>query len=298
MKKFCMFFVFLATLSLTFLSCSQEPPTNVVDVTAKDYYFHVSDSLKSGWTTFRFHNKGMAHHFFLLTLLPDSIKFNRYLEDVAPAFGSTWDSIRAGMSKSDAAALLGSRIPSWYASSKVMGGVGLIAPGKTTETTLRLEPGNYVMECYVKTKEGVFHGALGMIRPLTVLNEDSGMKEPDNANVELFLTNYKIESKGKLSPGKNRVAVHFKEQPEYGLGNDVHLVRLTDSTDLDKVIKWMDWMNINGLRSPAPAEFLGGTQEMPVGYTSYFTVNLESGKYAWISESGADKGMVKEFTVE
>jgi hypothetical protein len=60
----------------------------------------------------------------------------------------------------------------------------------------------------------------------------------------------------------------------------------------------MNWMNINGLRAPAPVEFLGGTQEMPVGYTSYFTVNLEPGRYAFISESAADKGMVEEFIVE
>ena len=41
-----------------------------------------------------------------------------------------------------------------------------------------------------------------------------------------------------------------------------------------------------------------GTQEMPVGHTAYFTVELESGRYAWISESTAALGMVKEFTVK
>jgi len=35
-----------------------------------------------------------------------------------------------------------------------------------------------------------------------------------------------------------------------------------------------------------------------VGYTAYFTVTLEPGRYAWISESSAALGMVKEFTVE
>ena len=57
-------------------------------------------------------------------------------------------------------------------------------------------------------------------------------------------------------------------------------------------------MNINGLRSPAPAEFLGGTQEMPAGNTSYFYIELTPGRYAWISEINADKGMVKEFRID
>jgi hypothetical protein len=75
-------------------------------------------------------------------------------------------------------------------------------------------------------------------------------------------------------------------------------VKLNDNTNINDVIQWMNWMNIDGLRAPAPAEFLGGTQEMPVGYTAYFTVKVEPGNYAWISESGADKGMVNQFTVE
>jgi hypothetical protein len=73
---------------------------------------------------------------------------------------------------------------------------------------------------------------------------------------------------------------------------------MNDTTDIDEVIFWLDWMNIKGLESPAPVEFLGGTQEMPVGYTSYFTVDLVPGNYAWISESSAAKGMVEMFSVK
>ncbi len=94
------------------------------------------------------------------------------------------------------------------------------------------------------------------------------------------------------------MAVHFDEHPAAGLGNDVHVVRLEPDTDLDPVMEWMDWLNLNGLRAPAPARFVGGAQEMPVGHTAYFTVELEPGRYAWITETAAARGMVKEFTVE
>jgi hypothetical protein len=54
---------------------------------------------------------------------------------------------------------------------------------------------------------------------------------------------------------------------------------------------------MRGRWEAAPAEFLGGVQEMPVGTTAYFTVDLEPGLYTWIAESSADKGMVNEFFV-
>ena len=290
---------YLAVLLLiTFISCSSEPPSNVVDVTAKDYYFYVHDSIPSGWTTFHFNNEGHATHFFFLTLLPDSIPFERYHKEVLPPFVTAMDSLEAGESKANAGALLGHLLPKWYASAKVMGGSGLTAPGNSSQTTIKLVPGTYSMECYVKTEDGKFHSELGMIRPITVTNQVSKMQEPNNVDVELTLSNQGIESNGNPSSGKNKIAVHFKEQPKFGLGYDIHLVRLNNDTDMDKIISWMDWMNIGGLRTPAPAEFLGGTQEMPERYTSYFTVNLEPGNYAWISETGANNGMIKKFSIK
>ncbi|GBD91165.1 hypothetical protein BMS3Abin04_01891 [bacterium BMS3Abin04] len=57
-------------------------------------------------------------------------------------------------------------------------------------------------------------------------------------------------------------------------------------------------MNIKGFESPASVEFLGGYQEMPVDYTCCFQVDLEKGKYAWIAESGAGRGLIKEFNID
>jgi hypothetical protein len=295
--KLIKYLTLIIFLSVILVSCSKEPAKNVVDVTAKDYYFYMSDSIPSGWTTFRFNNEGHATHFFFLTLLPDSISFERYHSVLLPLFVTAMDSLKAGATKAEAGAFLGKQLPQWYGSVKVMGGAGLTAPGKSSQTTLKLEPGTYAMECYVKTEDGKFHSELGMIRPLTVTNEVSKMIEPGNADIEIGLYKDRIESKGDLSSGQHIVAVHFKEQPEFGLGNDVHLVRLKDDTDMEELKSWMDWMNLNGLRTPAPAEFLGGSQEMPAGYTSYFSVDLQPGNYAWISEPSAERGMIKEFTI-
>jgi len=278
-------------------SCDTSTNENVVNVIARDFNFEVVDEIPSGWTTFQFKNLGHADHFFLLNLLPDTISFETYHNEVTRPFDVVFDSLKAGKSKAEAIGMLIEMIPGWYFTSvKQMGGTGIIAAGKTTQVTLKLTPGTYVMECYIK-EQGVFHTALGMIRSITVREEASNL-EPPKVDMDITLTNYKIETKGEIKIGKNTIAVHFKEHPELGLGNDVHLIRMNDTTDIDKVILWLDWMNIKGLESPAPVEFLGGAQEMPIGYTAYFTADLVPGNYAWISESSAAKGMVEMFTVK
>lgn len=298
MKRLFFSLSFLFTIVLLIAGCSKKSDTHVVEVTAKDYSFHSKDTIPSGWTTFRFNNEGHAHHFFFLTLLPEKVTFHDYINDLSPAFDTVWDSLQSGMDKAQAGALLGKLVPAWSANAKVMGGAGIIAPGKSEVTTIKLVPGNYVMECYIKTEDGRFHGNLGMIKPIFVTEENSVTEVPSDVNYDITLSSNNIETNGNMSQGLNTVAVHFKEQPQFGPGNDIHVVRLLNDTNLDTVINWMDWMNINGMRTPSPAVFYGGTQDMPAGYTSYFTVDLDPGRYAFISETARDRSMVREFTVQ
>lgn len=162
---------------------------------------------------------------------------------------------------------------------------------------MKLDPGTYVMECYVKAPDGTFHASLGMARSILVRREPS-RGSPPTADVDVTLSNDEIAGPEAVTPGEHTVAVHYQEHPQGGLGNDLHLVRLGQETSLEEIASWMDWMEVGGLRAPAPAEFLGGAQEMPVGYTAYFTVDVEPGRYAWISESPAEGGMVRVVTVE
>lgn len=271
----------------------------IVDVIARDFTFEAPDEIPSGWVTFRMKNGGMMPHFILLNQIPDDISFEQYRQSVTPVFDKVWYGVRDGKTdQAQALTNLVAALPEWYFTSvKQMGGTGIADGSVTTETTMKLEPGSYVMECYIKTDDGIFHTTLGMIRPITVTEKESGASPP-KADIELTLSNYKIAVTGRTNAGSHTVAVHFKEHPQYGLGNDVHLVRLAADTELDTVVQWMNWLNMDGLRTPAPAQFLGGTQEMPIGNTAYFTAVLEPGRYAWIAESSAHLGMVQEFLVE
>ncbi len=270
----------------------------IVDYVARDYAFTGPTEIPSGWVTMRMANEGLEHHFIFLTLLPEDRTIEDYANDVGVPFGSVWDQLRTGaVDKAGAGAMLGEMLPEWYASAVSMGGPGLVAPGRVGQATMRLRPGNYVMECYVKTADGEFHVALGMAIPLTVTEEDSGARPPKaDLAVTLYADDMVVE--GAPAAGQQTVAVNFDEHPEFGLGNDVHVVRLEDGADLNEIIEWMDWMNVDGLRALSPAAFVGGIHEMPAGSTAFFTVELEPGHYAWIAESGAARGMVQEFTIE
>lgn len=269
---------------------------NVVQVTARDFAFEAPQEVPSGWTTLRMENAGEQHHFLVLWRLPDGKTFQDYIDEVIPPFDTLVEAYDAGeLDRDELMAGLGAALPEWFASVEGMGGPGLTAPGMTSETTVHLEPGSYVMECYVRTPDGRFHGALGMFRPITVTDASSGTAEPE-ADLEMTLSNYEIATTGELTPGRHSVRVDVAEMPEGLLGHDVHVARLDEGTSLDQVAGWMDW--IDAFRDPPPATFIGGAEQVPPGHTSYFTVDLEPGRYAWVSEGYAAMGMVQEFTVE
>lgn len=268
-----------------------------VDVVAVDYSFQAPDSIPPGWTTLRLENRGREPHFVILWKLPEGKTLADYGRDVGPAFDQAYAALQEGQGKAEAGALLGGLLPDWYAGVEPRGGVGLLSPGRAARATVELEPGTYVLECYVKTPAGVFHAALGMAHQLVVAGPaaDAG---PPVAEGEITLANDGITAPDTVPAGERTLAVHFATQPEVGLGNDVHVVRLEAGMDPGAVIPWMDWMNLDGLRSPAPATFVGGAQEMPVGRTEYFTVDLEPGRYAWIGEAPEEAPKVRPFVVE
>jgi hypothetical protein len=277
---------------------------SVVEVTARGLTLEAPDQIPSGWITFRFKNESNMVHFGILERMPEGIGVDEQQKQVAPVFQDGMNLLNAG--QPEAAQAKFGQLPAWFGQVVFMGGPGLTSPGRTSEATVRLEPGTYLMECYVKTG-GVFHSfnpnpsAYGMIHQFTVTTQPSGAPEPA-ATIEIAISGKRgIEIKGTPAPGLRTVAVHFEDQMlhENFAGHDVHLARLADGVDLDTLAAWMDWTRPHGLETPAPAEFLGGIQEMPAGETGYATVALEPGRYAWIAEvPNPDKnGMLKTFTV-
>lgn len=297
----CTVLLIIATISMgrtapAFAQAAEAADPGVVQITATDYAFRMPDAIPSGWTTLRFVNDAEEAHFVLMSKLPEGKSMDDY-EMLQYDFSQVWEALLSGEAdQAKAYEMLGAAIPEWFPQLQFAGGPGFLAPGRVSEMTLQLEPGNYALECYMKTEDGEIHYMEGMVRPLTVTDEDSG-GSPPAADIHITLSNFKMDVEGALTSGKHSISVHVKENPEEGFGHNAQLVRLDADTDVNDVVAWMDWFDVNGMRMPAPAEFIGGVQVMPAGNTAYFTAELEPGRYGFVSEYTAHQGVLHEFTV-
>lgn len=263
---------------------SQNP--NKVLIRSEGMNFIAPDEIKSGWNTFRYENGTGNPHFFVIEKLPEGKTVEDSKAEVAPLFQEGMDLITEG--KFDEAMAVFFSLPAWYWEVVLQGGPGLVSPGMAAESMVYMTPGNYVIECYLKTPNGVFHSSIGMAKGIHVTEESTSIREPKPSLRINISSNSGIELSGKLRPGHHEVAVYYEDQAVYGnfVGHDVHLVRLSSSADLVALNNWMNWIDPAQFKTPAPegVEFLGGMQELPAGGTGYFSVNLTPGTYALISE--------------
>ncbi|MDZ7659109.1 hypothetical protein [Fodinibius sp.] len=327
--------IFTLTLVLSFIglltACNDTGSSNknIVEVTAvheaednKHLFKMNTHKIPSGWTTFEFNNASGFDHFFLIwqvpmegieaaetadqTLLdywfqsitePFQMEFNPYIEDEID-FDTFTNNLVASISD---------KAP-WFfdPGAKTMGGPGFTAAGMKSKTTVHLEPGEYIVECYVKNEDEIFHSYIGMLEHLQVTEEESGIKEPNPTSTLTISSTEGIQFDEQLNEGKHIFEIHFKDQQSYAhlQGHNVQLVKLSNNEDmelLDSLSTWMDWRQAGSLvnRAPKGAEFWGGTMEMTEGSTAYFHVNLLPGDYAWIAEvpDPAEHNMLKTFTI-
>lgn len=277
---------------------------NTVDIIARGLTFHAPDEISSGWNTLRFINESGMEHFALLERLPEGISLSDQQSQVAPIFQQGMDLLNAG--DGDAAMAKFGELPAWFGDIVFLGGPGFLSPGRTAEATLFIEPGTYLIECYVKTN-GIFHSynpdpnVFGMVHRFEV-TEDGNITVAPPASLEVKVSSENgFELSGTPVIGKNAVKVRFVDQIVYEnfVGHDVHIAKVPEDFSAEALVTWMNWTLAEGLETPAPVSFVGGINEMPGGTTAYFTVDLEPGTYAWIAEvPDADKkGMLELFTV-
>lgn len=259
------------------------------------------DKIPAGWTTFRFVNASGFTHFATIERLPSGIGVEQY-KHAAGIYQKFMDLVNAG--KQDVAMKVMDSLPEWAHNMINVGGVGLTAPGHTAQETVYLKPGNYMVECYVKT-DGVFHSYASpshppMIHPIKVIASDSNAMPPtEDVRVTVSSENG-MQLEGTPVAGEQTFAVFFKKQDKNLMGPDVHLFRIQKDTDIDAANAWVNAVAPDGMETPSPVEFLGGTEELKTGGTAYFTVTLKPGRYALISEvpNPRGKGLLATFDVQ
>lgn len=275
---------------------------NTIKVITQSMEFQSADTISSGWNTFEYANQSSETHFILFDKYPEGKYFEDTKKEVLPPFDAGMAFLNEGNAEEAMAAF--GKLPEWYGEVVLSGGTGLISPGGTAISTINLDPGYYVMECYVKMPNGQFHVSMGMAKAIIVTNQDSGNEEPEG-NFEIAISSTSgIVFEDSLSKGQYTFEVNFIDQikHEHFMEHDVNLVRLTENANLEELESWMNWTDPKGLITPAPegVTFLGGVNDMPAGSKGYFEVELTPGRYAFISEvpNSLSKNMLKEFVIQ
>jgi uncharacterized cupredoxin-like copper-binding protein len=251
---------------------SYDPTTRTITVIAKDFTFEAPDSVPAGWTTFRMLNEsGNIHHVQLVRL--DS--------------GKTLADMQAAMKG-------GPPGPKWMVE---VGGPNAPNPNGESNATIELEPGNYVMLCFVDIPDKTPHFMKGMVRPLTV-TAATGPSAAPVADLVVAMSDYAFTVKsGALSSGKHVVQV-VNDGPQ---GHELELLKLAPGKTAKDFIAWTAKPE-----GPPPADAIGGVVGLAKGGSGFFNVELSSGTYALVcfipdaknGKAHYEHGMIKEFSVQ
>lgn len=274
---------------------------NVVEVVTNTMDFQIPDTLKSGWTTFKYKNKSKETHFFIFEKMPEGITMENYENELVPPFKAAFNHLLND--ETEKAMQEFEKIPAWWNDVKLGGGVGLISPKSVAESTIYMRPGTYIMECYIRMPNGMPHAFYGMMKEILVTDEKNNNKEPFSNHQISISSEEGITFQDSLKAGEYQLAVTFKDQKQYEtlLGHDINLVRLDTISRLDTLSNWIDAANIKAFRTPIPEglTFLGGVEDLEEGETGYFKTMLNKGTYVLISEipNAVERNMYKTFIV-
>jgi uncharacterized cupredoxin-like copper-binding protein len=259
---------------------SFDPATHVAVVHTKDFAFDAPDSISAGWTTFHLVNDGPnLHHVQIVRL--DSGK-------TAADFGAAMEA----SAKSHAPP------PSWLVFA---GGPNAPSPKTEADAMLNMQPGNYVLICFVDIPGHVPHFTKGMIRPLKVTPAAGAAASEPTSDLTVTLADYSFTTDGTPTAGKHTIKVVNKgPQP-----HEVELVRFAPGKTMKDANEFMEKVYAGKADGPPPFEALGGIASEIPGTTEYFTADLTPASYAFLcfvpdakdGKAHLEHGMIKEFKV-
>ncbi len=273
---------------------AENPVPTKIQISSNTLDIIMPDTLSAGLNHLVYQNKSDMTHFLLFNKVPDSISIREYSQQLTKPFQEVMDAISNNQEPPN-------NFPAWLGDMVNMGGVGLTSAGQTSESYVNFTPGNYIVECYIKS-DGIFHSSSGMLKQIRVVDQVNEASEP-TANITVNVDSSGLTLQGELVPQAGNVCFKISHGVSKLFPNftrpDVHLVKITEGASLEALEEYMDWTTVNGMVSNAPVVFLGGVQEMPEGSTSYFRQYLSPGKYILIGEvpTPRSNGFYYEFEI-
>lgn len=248
---------------------AQEVRPAEVAFTATEYAFAGPDTIQSGPNVIRLVNHGTeAHHMSMFRL----------------------DSAHTVQ---DMMALPPNAKPSWIVE---VGGPNAAMPGDSVRATLNLEPGNYVMMCFIPGPDGKPHFMKGMVRPLTVVAATGPVAAEPSADVVITLKDYGFDIAPAIGAGRKTIRIN-NDGPQ---SHELVLVRMQPGKTAQDFVNWT-----NSMQGPPPGEIINGITGLSPGQHGFVTNNYTPGTYALIcfvpdakdGKSHYTYGMIQDISV-
>jgi hypothetical protein len=251
------------------LAVADEP--GVVAVTMTDFSFAADDAeVPAGAVTFRVTNSGAEDHQMMVGRLKPGVTADQFSQ----TYADQGEPVAFGLVE-------------W------VGGANGIAPGMTEEATSQLDPGDYVMVCFMRGADGTSHVMKNMVAPLTVVASNVASQPPAAGEV-ITVRDYAIEiPTGFRGDGTVSIRNEGTEPHEVGL------LRLADGKEVADAFAWYATQE-----GPPPFTSAGGIGVVDPATPAWASLHLEPGNYVAVcfvpGPDGAPhvaKGMVTPFTV-
>jgi plastocyanin len=239
-------------------------------VTANDYAFTgMTTRVSAGWVTIRMINAGKELHMFASANVPAGMT-------------------TAGMLDS----IMKDRVPKNFTE---WGGPNAVAPGSTSTVTLYLQPGTYVVGCFVVSPDGKTHFMKGMMGSFDVVaSRDAGTPPASDRNI--LLSTYHIAMDGgTLTKGQHVFNVRNTAKEPH----DLVILKVLPGHTVAQALKWFGNPPVG---APA-AEPIGGTTALHLNEQGYVQAKFTPGTYVLVCWMRTDNkphsqlGMEKVLTV-
>ena len=254
----------------------QAQSPRVVAVRAYDYGFRSPQSVPAGTITFRLTNDGReVHHLWIVRL--DEGKTPSDFMRAMNAWGSAL------------------KMPAWALD---VGGPNNVGAGQTAEGTMTLDPGTYMLVCWVQSPDGRPHVMKGMVKALHVTAQGAAAPAEPKADVVMTLDDYSFTVSSPIKAGRRTIRFENRANQSH----EAVIARLLPDKSLTQAIVWMN----EGQAGPTPVEMLGGASGIAKGRHMFITADFTPGTYVllcFIPDAKTGKphsalGMAKEITVE
>ncbi len=247
-------------------------PASDVTITATEYDFTTSSrTISSGRVRLTLDNRGDEVHQVQLARVEPGVTADTFVETF----------------HNDGAAAA-EKMVRWQT------GINGVEPGERGTVVGDLEPGQYLMVCFVPGHDGVSHIDKKMVVPVEVVPGGEPVAEPV-ADGEIVIRDYAIDLPEGFD-GTGTFAVHNTGPANH----ELIVMRYEDGKTLADLVAW----NGAGSKGAAPVTFESGVATIPSGETSWVDLDLAPGRYIALcviagpgGQPHALMGMTAEFEI-